>query len=295
MNGELETDHDVLVTLARFTLATAEQLHQLHGGQAGIKQTQKRMDRLHTAGLAEFVTLPQAGRTKAWHLTEQGAAVTATFPAARRRDLVAAPEQTALRYGRGHLLALGRVHCAFVTDARTRGEGCGPADLVPAPEHHLDPANPAGLAYRPAAELAYTATTASGRRRLRAFVELHRPSAGIEQAAEQLAACARLWHQPGPGGAGRAHERRWRTFPTLLIVLTGTAATSVTTAVEDLLLAAEENPATAELLAAVRAGAARLEDLLQHGPAARCGTRSTANGGRRSAGPSCRPDPPPHL
>ncbi|MED7947405.1 hypothetical protein [Streptomyces sp. BE303] len=37
---------------------------------------------------------------------------------------------------------------------------------------------------------------------------------------------------------------------------------------EDLLLAAEENPATAELLAAVPAGAARLEDLLQHGPAA---------------------------
>ncbi len=37
---------------------------------------------------------------------------------------------------------------------------------------------------------------------------------------------------------------------------------------EDLLLAAEENPATAELLAAVPAGAARLEDLIQHGPAA---------------------------
>ncbi len=37
---------------------------------------------------------------------------------------------------------------------------------------------------------------------------------------------------------------------------------------EDLLLAAEENPATADLLAAVPAGAARLEDLVQHGPAA---------------------------
>ncbi|MFJ8038890.1 hypothetical protein ACIRBX_00060 [Kitasatospora sp. NPDC096147] len=37
---------------------------------------------------------------------------------------------------------------------------------------------------------------------------------------------------------------------------------------EDLRLAAEENSATTELLAAVPAGAARLEDLVQHGPAA---------------------------
>ncbi|MEU9047169.1 MULTISPECIES: hypothetical protein [unclassified Kitasatospora] len=46
MYGDLETDHDVLVTLHRFALATAEQLHQLQGGAAGIKQTQKRMARL---------------------------------------------------------------------------------------------------------------------------------------------------------------------------------------------------------------------------------------------------------
>ncbi|MFD0277808.1 hypothetical protein ACFVHB_28405 [Kitasatospora sp. NPDC127111] len=34
MHGDLETDHDVQVSLHRFTLATAEQLHQLHGGAA---------------------------------------------------------------------------------------------------------------------------------------------------------------------------------------------------------------------------------------------------------------------
>ena len=268
MNGELETDHDVLVTLARFSLATAEQLHQLHGGQAGIKQTQKRMERLRTEGITDFVTQPQAGRAKAWHLTERGAAVTATFPAARRPDPLVAPEQTALRYGRGHLLNLGRIHCAFVADARTRGEDCGPRDLTPAPAHPVDLADPAGPAYRPAAELAYTATTDGSRRRLRAFVELHRPSAGTEQAAEQLAACARLWQQPGPDGTGWARERRWRPFPALLVVLTGTPAGAAGTAVEDLLLAAEENPATADLLAAVPAGAARLEDLVRHGPTA---------------------------
>ncbi|MEU3495415.1 replication-relaxation family protein [Kitasatospora cineracea] len=268
MTGDLETDHDVLVTLARFTLATAEQLHQLHGGQAGLKQTQKRLTRLHTEGLAEFITLPQAGRAKAWHLTAAGASATAAFPETRRPDgtgAAAAAEPDALRYGRSHFLNLGRIHCAFVTDARTRGEDCGPLDLTPAPEHR---AGTDGPLYRPAAELAYTADLDHTRLRLRAFVELHRPDTGTEPIAGQLAACARLWEQTGPGGAGRAWERLWRTFPRLLVVLTGTTTAEARTAVADLRLAAEERPGLAEMLTAVPAGAARLEDLLQHGPAA---------------------------
>ncbi|MFE7527693.1 hypothetical protein ACFU7Y_18545 [Kitasatospora sp. NPDC057542] len=171
-----------------------------------------------------FVTLPQAGRTKAWHLAGQGAAVTATFPEARRPDgPAAAAEQTALRYGRSHLLDLGRVHTAFVTEARQRGESCRPLDLVPAPEHR---AGPDKDTYRPAAELAYTANADDSQLRLRAFVELHRPDVGAEHCAAQMAACARLWEQPGPGGTGRAWERRWRTFPRLLVVLVGTTAAS---------------------------------------------------------------------
>ncbi len=157
------------------------------------------------------------------------------------------------------------MHTAFVTDARTRGEDCGPLDFIPAPEH---PVTAGGDMYRPAAELAYTATTHAGRRRLRAFVERHRPAAGTEHCAAQLAACARLWEQAGPDGTGRAWERHWRPFPSILVVLVGAPAAEVVAAVENLRLAAEENPALAELLAAVPAGAARLEDLIRHGPAA---------------------------
>ncbi|MQS17847.1 hypothetical protein F7Q99_38080 [Streptomyces kaniharaensis] len=265
MHGDLETDHDVLVTLHRFTLATAEQLHQLHGGTAGIKQTQKRMARLQAEGLAEFVTLPQAGRAKAWHLTAAGSAVTATFPEALRPAApVPGSEKPAVRHGREHLLDVGRIHAAFVTDARERGEACGPLDLLPHPEL------PAGGAevYRPAAHLAYTAGQGDERHRLRAFVERHRPGAGAEETAAQLAACARVWEQAGPDDRGRAWERRWRSFPRLLVVLVGTAAARVRGAVADLRLAAEENPAVAEMLAAVPAGAARLEDLVQRGPSA---------------------------
>ncbi|WP_327063441.1 hypothetical protein OG715_42335 [Kitasatospora purpeofusca] len=107
-------------------------------------------DRLHTEGLAEFVTLPQAGRAKAWHLTAQGAAVAATFPEARRRAAVPETEQLTVRHGREHLLDVGRIHTAFATDARTRGEACGPLDLLPTPELPVEGSS----VYRPAAELA---------------------------------------------------------------------------------------------------------------------------------------------
>ncbi|MEE1783018.1 replication-relaxation family protein [Streptomyces sp. SP17BM10] len=267
MTGDLETDHDVLVTLARFTLATAEQLHQLHGGQAGLKQTQKRLTRLHTEGLAGFITLPQAGRAKAWHLTAAGASATAAFPETRHPDgtsAAAAAEPDALRYGRSHFLNLGRIHCAFVTDARTRSEDCGPLDLTPAPEYRAED----GQVYRPAAELAYTANLDGTRLRLRAFVELHRPDTGTEPIAGQLAACARLWEQGGPDSTGRAWERLWKAFPRLLVVLVNTTAAEARTAVADLRLAAEERPVVAEMLAAVPTGAARIEDLIQRGPSA---------------------------
>ncbi|MFJ6385918.1 replication-relaxation family protein [Kitasatospora sp. NPDC092039] len=277
MHGDLETDHDVLVTLHRFTLATAEQLHQLHGGTALIKQTQKRLTRLHADGLADFVTLPQAGRAKAWHLTAQGAAVAATFPEARRPSAAQAldGEQLAVRHGREHLLDVGRIHAAFVADARARGEACGPLDLLPNSEQSVA----GGGVYRPAAELAYTAGTGEERHRLRAFVERHRPGVGAEETAAQLAACAALWEQSGPGGRGRAWERRWRSFPRLLVVLVGTAASGVRSAVADLRLAAEENPAVAEMLTAVPAGAARIEDLIQRGPSAPI-WHPLSNGGR---------------
>ncbi|MDT0453766.1 hypothetical protein [Streptomyces hesseae] len=78
-------------------------------------------------------------------------------PTGSPKPMPAAPaEQAALRYGRGHLLGLGRVHTAFVAEALARSEGCGPLDLIPAPEH---PTGPDGDVYQPAAELAYTANT----------------------------------------------------------------------------------------------------------------------------------------
>ncbi|WP_030247827.1 hypothetical protein [Streptomyces sp. NRRL S-350] len=50
------------------------------------------------------------------------------------------------------------------------------------------------------------------------------------------------------------------------MVLVGTAAAGIRSAVADLRLAAEENPTVTDMLAAVPAGATRIEDLIQRGP-----------------------------
>ncbi|MFJ4184131.1 hypothetical protein [Kitasatospora sp. NPDC089509] len=134
--------------------------------------------------------------------------------------------------------------------------------------------------YRPAAHLAYTAGTGDDRHRLRAFIARHRPGTGDEQTAAQLAACAWVWEQAGEDGASRAWERRWRSFPRLLVVLVGTGAAAVRSAVADLRLAAEENPAVAKMLTAIPAGAARIEGLIQRGPAAPVWHPLGAHGGR---------------
>ncbi|MEU9048682.1 MULTISPECIES: hypothetical protein [unclassified Kitasatospora] len=120
----------------------------------------------------------------------------------------------------------------------------------------------------PPPTFAYTSGTGDERHRLRAFIERHRPGAGDEQTAAQPAACARVWEQAGEDGSGRAWERRWRAFPRLLVVLVGTAASGMRSAVADLRLAAEKKPAVAEMLTAVPADAARIEDLVQRSPAA---------------------------
>ncbi|MFF1908731.1 hypothetical protein [Kitasatospora sp. NPDC058218] len=83
------------------------------------------------------MTLPQAGRAKAWHLTAAGSAVTATFPEALRPAApVPGSEKPAVRHRREHLLDVGRIHAAFVTETRERGEArspLAPRSCPPAP------------------------------------------------------------------------------------------------------------------------------------------------------------------
>ncbi|MFD7591967.1 hypothetical protein ACFV6D_02910 [Kitasatospora sp. NPDC059812] len=56
--------------------------------------------------------------------------------------------------------------------------------------------------------------------------------------------------------------------PAALVVLVGTSAAGVRSAVADLRLAGEENPAVVEMLSDVPARVAKLEDLEDEGPGA---------------------------
>ncbi len=67
------------------------------------------------------------------------------------------------------------------------------------------------------------------------------------------------------------------------MVLVGTGAPQVRPVVADLRLAAEENPAIAEIPAAIRAGTARIEDLIRRGPAAPI-RHPLGDGGQRQCG-----------
>ncbi|WP_387319896.1 hypothetical protein, partial [Neobacillus sp. NPDC058068] len=110
-------------------------------------------------GTASRPLVPAVGRAKAWHLTAAGSAGAATFPETLCPSApVPGSEKPAVRHGREPLLDVGRIHAAFVTDARARGEACGPLGLVPAPELPVA----SGGVYRPAAHLAYTAYTPCG-------------------------------------------------------------------------------------------------------------------------------------
>ncbi|MFJ4188144.1 hypothetical protein [Kitasatospora sp. NPDC089509] len=64
------------------------------------------------------------------------------------------------------------------------------------------------------------------------------------------------------------------------LALVGTAASGVRSAVADLRPAAEENPAVAEMLAAVPVDTTHIEDLVQRGPAAPVWYPVSARGGR---------------
>lgn len=119
-----EIDHAVIAAPYQFRMATAEQLRVLHTPDSGPEQMRRRPRRLNKEGLVDSVVLPQAGKLRAWFLTEHAVRIAATFP---ELEGVASPplpeDKTAARLRPGHVLAVVRTHVAFVTGARAAGDG----------------------------------------------------------------------------------------------------------------------------------------------------------------------------
>ncbi|MFH8387595.1 replication-relaxation family protein [Kitasatospora sp. NPDC018058] len=249
-------------------MATAEQLRVLHTPGSRPELMCRRLRQLKGEGLVEDVVLPQAGRLRAWFLTERGARIAARFP---ELENVASPplpeDKTEARLRVGHILAVTRTQAAFVAGARAAGDECRPLDFLPEVYHRYGEGQ--GGAVIPDGLLHYTAV-AGGRRLCRAFVEVDRGTMASEKLASKLFGYARFHeHHPVPVHLRRtvagqsmlpAWQQHYVVFPRLLFVLADTGEQAARQRIRDLQSIADTSPMVARMLKTVRAGAARLAD-----------------------------------
>ncbi|MFI8537500.1 replication-relaxation family protein [Streptomyces aquilus] len=268
-------DRMALAVLAQHRIATTEQMHLMTAPGVRIEQTRRRLLKLREEGLVDRVTLPQAGRTRAWFVTQYGAEVAGGFAELRGwRPSRLGADRTAVRLRAGHVLTVTETALAFVQDARRRGDVCRPLDWIPEVYHPLG----SGEAVIPDALLYYRRTGAGEQdwSMLRAFVEVDRATMGPERLAAKLRAYERLYrYVPMPvgrprGGAIQEAQEEWRRryplFPRLLFVLDGTGSAGVENRLSALRAAARL--AGADFIRQVPILAAPLADLLRDGPSA---------------------------
>ncbi|WP_395576590.1 replication-relaxation family protein [Streptomyces sp. BK79] len=273
-------DRLALAVLAQWRMATTEQMHLLIAPGVRIEQTRRRLAKLRTEGLVDRVTLPQAGRTRCWFVTQYGAQIASEWPELRNwRPSRTVSDRTATRLRVGHALTVTETGLAFVQDARKRGDVCQPLDWIPEVHHALGSGEAiipdALLYYRSRGTGAGTGTGGDGGSMLRAFVEVDRATMGPERLAAKLGAYARLHsYVPAPPPGTRPHltvqeeswRRRYPLFPRLLFILDGTGPAGIDNRVEALHAAAKKLPAL--FLRDVPILATAITELLQHGPAA---------------------------
>ncbi|MFE6553719.1 replication-relaxation family protein [Streptomyces sp. NPDC057746] len=239
-----------------------------------IEQTRRRLVKLHAEGLIDRVTLPQAGRTRVWFVTQYGAEVASEWPELRDwRPPRLAADRTAARLRVAHALVVTEIARAFVQDARRRGDVCQPLDWIPEVYHSLG----SGEALIPDALFYYRrqAKERDGWSMLRAFVEVDRATMGPERLAAKISAYERLYRhvpvavgrpRPGSGLPVEEWRRRYPVFPRVLFVLAGTGPAGIDNRVSALHAGAKL--ARADFLRDVPMLAASVTDVLRDGPSA---------------------------
>ncbi|MFE2578796.1 replication-relaxation family protein [Streptomyces sp. NPDC059378] len=265
-------DRLALAVVAQYRLVTTEQLHRVIAPRVRIEQTRRRLVKLREEGLVQWVTLPQAGRRRAWFATRYGVQIASEWPELRDfapPRLIADPSAARLRMA--HALAVTEVGVGFQQDARARGDICRPLDWIPEVHHPLGGTE----AVIPDALLFYHE---AGGPMLRAFVEIDRATMGPERLAAKLNTYNRLHSYipaPPPGrsrqaGSFRTEQdwrRRYPLFPRLLFVLDATGPAGIDNRMHALHAAAGAL-GVGTFLHDVPVLAAPMTDLLQHGPSA---------------------------
>ncbi|MFE1444586.1 replication-relaxation family protein [Streptomyces sp. NPDC058739] len=269
-------DRLALAVLAQYRMTTTEQMHRLIAPGVRVEQTRRRLQKLREEGLAERITLPQAGRTRVWFATQYGVRVAAELPELRGwRPPRGSGDKTAARFKAGHALTVTETALAFHHDARRRGDTFRPLDWIPEVYHQIGN----GEAVIPDALMYYWAHDRredGGFTMLRAFVEVDRATMGPERLAAKLDGY-HCYHQYTPAPAGRRRtvgdglpqeewRRRYPVFPRLLFVLDGTGPAGIENRITA--LHASRNLPAARLLHQIPVMAASMTDLRQHGPTA---------------------------
>ncbi|MFG2944667.1 replication-relaxation family protein [Streptomyces adustus] len=265
-------DRMALAVVAQYRLVTTKQLHGVIAPWVRIEQTRRRLVKLREEGLVRSVTLPRAGRHRAWFATRYGVQVASEWPELRDfapPRLIA--DASAARLRVAHALAMTGVGVAFQQDARARGDVCRPLDWIPEVHHPLG----GGEAVIPDALLFYQEGNGA---MLRAFVEVDRATMGPERLAAKLGTYSRLHSYVSAPPPGRSRpvdsfrtepdwRRRYPLFPRLLFVLDATGPAGIDNRIHALHAAAKALEA-GFLLHDVPVLAAPMTDLLQHGPSA---------------------------
>lgn len=266
--------HQLLAALAQHRIATTTQLHDLLRPHATRQAISRPLNTLRRQGLVAHTVLPRSHRTRAWHLTPEGARLTRDFPEMRGRPPYPITSATAASLKTPHTLTVLRTHLAFVADARRRGDEHSHLDWTPEVAHTI------GEGERVVADavMHYTLIEADQRTKLRALVEVDRATMSSERLATKLIDYARLWsYEPQPlrrprqqqaAALGAVWLRWYPVFPRVLFVLTGASRYVLGNRISDLQAMVAEHPLVGTLARQVPMGAAVLDDLEEHGPSA---------------------------
>lgn len=194
--------------LAQHRTATTAQLHVLLRPDRTRQSVSQQLNALRRENLVDFAVLPQAYRSRVWHLTPKAARLTRDWPALRGRPPYPITSGTTASLKTPHTLTVLRAHLAFVADARRRGDEHGHLDWIPEVFHMI------GEGERLVTDAVMHYTVTSGhhgehRCKLTAFIEVDRTTMSSESLTAKLIGYARLWASSprpwdGAGPPGRA-------------------------------------------------------------------------------------------
>lgn len=252
---------EVLESIAQHRLLTTPQVHVIHTPHATLRWTQRLLATLAEYGLLAAARGP--GGVGVWFVTDSGATAVEQFAVSRAepRRKVIEPAHAAGPL-QAHTLAVNDVGIAYLTEARRRGDECGPLSWRHEIAHPTGGRRGAQLVAD--ALLGYLATDpdADSVTLHQRLLELDRGTMPVEALLDKLRAYSRL----------RAYEPGWRPWypsglPAVQVVLAGKPRAQLERRLRLLLALHAEDPVM-KADRQLRVQLALLEDLTAHGPGA---------------------------